>query len=402
MRQFEIAIVGGGLSGSTAAAMLGRAGHDVVLVDPHIPYPRDFRSEKLDASQIRLLRKTGLADPVSRSMTIDRQIWIARFGRVVEKRPSHQFGFGYDVLVNAIRAQIPSNVHALRAKVREISTGSRNQTLKLSNDDEISARLVVLATGPNINLRENLGIGREVISPRHSISLGFDVKPVRQSAFDFRALTYYPEDVASRAAYLTLFSIGAGMRANLFVYRDFGDPWLAEMRRDGKKALFAMFPRLAELTGDIQLSDLKIRPIDFYVSKGYRREGIVLVGDAFAASCPAAGTGCSKVFTDVERLCNTHIPRWLETAGMGRDKIDTFYDDEVKRACDRLNVERAFHARSLATSTGLDWDARRVGRFLAHFGRGAARSAWEHLSLAVGWRDRRTGASGAIDPHRFV
>jgi hypothetical protein len=55
--------------------------------------------------------------------------------------------------------------------------------------------------------------------------------------------------------------------------------------------------------------------------------GSVLVGDAFASSCPAAGTGSNKVFTDVERLCNIYIPRWLATDSMGEEKISAFYDD---------------------------------------------------------------------------
>ena len=35
MRQTDIAIVGGGLAGSTAAAMLGRAGISTLVIDPH-------------------------------------------------------------------------------------------------------------------------------------------------------------------------------------------------------------------------------------------------------------------------------------------------------------------------------------------------------------------------------
>src|SRR5215467_7483195 len=67
MRETDVAIVGGGLAGSTAAAMLGRAGIRTVLIDPHPTYPPDFRCEKLDASQVALLHKTGLAGPVSLS-----------------------------------------------------------------------------------------------------------------------------------------------------------------------------------------------------------------------------------------------------------------------------------------------------------------------------------------------
>ena len=32
----DVAIIGGGLAGATAAAMLGRAGHDAVLIEPHM------------------------------------------------------------------------------------------------------------------------------------------------------------------------------------------------------------------------------------------------------------------------------------------------------------------------------------------------------------------------------
>ena len=50
----------------------------------------------------------------------------------------------------------------------------------------------------------------------------------------------------------------------------------------------------------------------------------MVVGDAFATSCPAAGTGTDKVFTDVERLCNHYIPLWLKTPGMATAKISAF------------------------------------------------------------------------------
>ena len=87
MRHTDIAIAGGGLAGSTAAAMLGRAGADVVLIDPREVYPPDFRCEKLDELQVGLLEKTGLAGAVLRAATCDEEVWIARFGRLVENGP---------------------------------------------------------------------------------------------------------------------------------------------------------------------------------------------------------------------------------------------------------------------------------------------------------------------------
>jgi len=392
MLHTDVAIVGGGLAGSTAAAMLGRAGIGTVLIDPHQRYPQDFRCEKLDATQVRLLRATGIADAVLRAATPDLEVWIARFGRLVDKRPSGQYDLLYDDLVNAIRAQIPGRVRFIRGKAAAITTSYMRQRVTLSSGEDISARLIVLANGLNVGLRQSLGIGRDILSVCHSISIGFDLVPVGRAAFGFRALTYYPERAADRMAYLTLFPIGSVMRANLFVYRDMNDPWLREMRQAGPQALFALMPGLRKLTGEVEVRDVKVRPVDLYASTGYRQAGIALVGDAFATSCPAAGTGCNKVFTDVERLCNHHIPDWLASPGMEREKVFAFYDDAIKTACDRASEAKAFHLRALSTATGPSWRARRLVRFVGQLGRGALRGAHERLSA----RPRAAAGSEAM------
>ena len=94
-------------------------------------------------------------------------------------------------------------------------------------------------------------------------------------------------------------------------------------------------------------SAVDVRPADLYVTQGVRQPGVVLVGDAFATSCPAAGTGTSKVFTDVERLCNVYIPRWFARDGMAADKIGAFYDYPVKRACEAHSGAQAHYMRAI-------------------------------------------------------
>lgn len=376
MTRTDIAIVGGGLAGSLTAAMLGRAGIDAVLIDPHRVYPPDFRCEKLDGVQVALLEKTGLLEPVRRAATHDRCVWTARFGRLVEKRASDQHGILYQDLVNTVRAEIPPSVQRITGKVSAIATSPERQSLTLSDGSEMSARLAVIANGLNSGLRKALGMTRVELAPCHSITIGFDVVPAGAAGFDFRAMTYYGERITDRAAYLTLFPISTVMRANLFVYRELGDPWLARMRDDPHTALLELMPRLPRLMGDFTIGGpVKIRPADLYVTEGHRQAGVVLVGDAFSTSCPAAGTGIRKVLTDAERLCHAYIPRWLADDGMGADKIGAFYDDPAKQACDQESADRARAVRDLAINPGLWWHAQRWARFVVRSGAARLRAA---------------------------
>lgn len=390
MHNTDVAIIGGGLAGSLTAAMLGRAGIDAILVDPHPVYPPDFRCEKLDGDQVNVLRKTGLAEEILRETTYDRESWVSRFGHVVDKRPGDQQGILYAPLVNCVRGLIPEKVTVIHAKGRAIVTSDERQHITLSNGDEISARLVVLANGLSVALRDNLGIKRQVLSECHSISIGFNAQPIGRHGFSFPALTHYAEKTEDRAAYISLFPIGSTMRANLFVYRTMDDPWLQEFRKAPQETLYALMPGLRQLMGEFQVDGpVQIRPIDLYVTSGCRQPGIVLVGDAFSTSCPAAGNGARKVLNDVERLCNEHVAGWLKSPGMGLDKIENFYDDPVKRASDDFSLAKAYSLRSFSIDPALPWRARRWAKFLLQYGR------WT-LRRLIGQRPVRGAAMAGI------
>jgi 2-polyprenyl-6-methoxyphenol hydroxylase-like FAD-dependent oxidoreductase len=380
----DIVIAGGGLAGSICATVLGCAGRRVTMIDPHRVYPPDFRCEKVDGTGMRLLETLGLAEAVRQSSTHDGESWVARFGRVVDKRPGDQQGIRYDTLINAIRAEIPPSVNVILAKVTQIQNSSDRQTVTLADGQHISARLVVVANGLNIGLRQRLGMQCDVLSPDHSVTAGFNIEPAARAAFAFGSLTYYAENPEAQLAYLTLFPIGRVMRANLFGYRRLEDRWYRALRHQPAETLGNALPRLASIIGDFRVADsVTIRPADLYITRGTMQPGVVLIGDAHSTSCPAAGTGVFKVLTDAERLCNVHIPEWLASPGIGEDKIRRFYEDPAKVACDTFSFTKAYDVRALSIGRGLPIAARRWTKFAGQLGRGALRGAHIRLQRAV-------------------
>ena len=104
--------------------------------------------------------------------------------------------------------------------------------------------------------------------------------------------------------------------------------------------------------------------MDLTVTAGHLRPGVVLIGDAFQTNCPAAGTGVGRLLVDVERLCTDYVPRWLETAGMGVDKIAQFYSDRDKLAADQHSLQLASFRQALTLNTDMRWNLRRKLHFL--------------------------------------
>src|SRR4029077_12836935 len=267
---------------------------------------------------------------------------------------------------------IPGDVAFVQSKVTDISLSPERQTVTLTDGERISARLVIGANGV---MAGTIG-ARRAISRCHSVSIGFDVDAAH---WPFDALTYFGEDPAHRVAYLTLFPLPAGGRANLFVYRELTDPWLKRLRDKPAETIAQSLPQLAQFTGALRVSGpLKIRPVDLVVTDDVLQPGIALVGDAFSTACPVSGTGAAKALLDVERLCNAYIPAWLATPGMSVGKIAQYYNDAEKKRSDAHSFQTSVFAKRPALGQGLLWTAFRWG----YFAGSQARNFLEHGGLA--------------------
>ncbi|WP_407184068.1 FAD-dependent oxidoreductase [Bradyrhizobium centrosematis] len=361
----DIAIVGGGLAGSLAAAMLARAGHRIALIDKRAVYPDEFRVEKIGGHQLAMLRKLGFLDALENAACRYDQVLNIREGKVVDVSVGQAYGFPYADLVAMARSQIPDPSSLIVDEVIAISCSDDLQHIELASGRGVTARLVVLATGMAGVLGYRLGIRRRVLAERHSVSFGFTIARRDGRPFDFEALTCYGERTADGIDYLSLFPVRAGMRANLFMFRDPTDPIMRELRREPEATVLRLLPGLQPYLGDFSVIDrVQNWVMDLTVVEGHLQPGVVLIGDAFQTNCPAAGTGVARLLVDVDRLCTEYAPRWLTTSGMGRDKISQFYSDRDKVVADQQSLKMARFRQALTSRNDIGWDVRRRLHFL--------------------------------------
>jgi 2-polyprenyl-6-methoxyphenol hydroxylase-like FAD-dependent oxidoreductase len=205
---FDVVIVGAGLAGAATAAVLGRQGRRVALVDPRPVSPPAFKAEKIEPDQADLLRRLDLMEEVRRRAAPIRVIQVAHRGRVLRFISMEQYGILYPHLVNAVREQIPASVEQRAARVTAVKPTGDARTVHLDVGDSMTARLVVVACGTGS--RDTLRVRHRTVRVAHSLCSGFDIARTGGSPFAFDALTCYPHTTRDRIDYVSLFAIPAG------------------------------------------------------------------------------------------------------------------------------------------------------------------------------------------------
>lgn len=358
----DIIVAGAGAAGATAAAVLGRQGWRVLLLDERATCPPVFKAEKVLRLELELLREWGLYEPLlPRSGRIG-ELLDASDGRVVRRTPVEQIGLSYSELVNTLRANLPASIETRLGRVQSIDSDGGTTHLHLADGEELTARLVVVACGLCEPLLASLGLQRRVIQKEQCVVVGFNIVPASSSAFSFDTVTYYPTDPASRIDYLTLFRFRDVMRANIFTFLSADGPWIREFVQQPGSMLERAFPGLARVTGEYRVNGkVETGRVDLYRMEnfGAMPDGVVVIGDAFQTACPSTGLGLRKAFTDVAVLAQ-YVPQWMSTPGMGAEKIRNFYDHPRKLQMDAYALKNSFHHRHLACDTSLPWRLRRA------------------------------------------
>lgn len=370
----EVIIVGAGLAGTTAALVLGAQHRRVILIDSRPSYPPVFKAEKVEPDQAQLLERLGLLQALLPRAGRIQQIQSYYNGRHFKTIATEQYGLFYSDIVNSLRASLDGTVQFKTGRVTRIENSPNLQSVTLDNGERLATRLVVLACGLNGELLGDLGLRRIMIRKNHSEAIAFTLARPNGGAFEFDAATCFPPTQRPGVDYLSLFRIGDTMRANLFAFPRADESWSRRFLQYPERELELCFPYFRLAVGGYRIvSKIETSLIHLYRTEGDPAPGVVLIGDAGANVCPSTGMGLSKVFTDVEVLCSDCLSRWLETPGMGVDKLADYYNDPRKHAVDATALHDAHYRRRARTDRSLRWKIHRARLgFEMRFGKPAA------------------------------
>lgn len=190
MSEFDIAIVGGGLVGSSLACALSSSSYRIALIDSQPLAEIELKADNLDGRSIalalsskKMLSALGLWEVLQEHATAIKKIHISDQGRFGATRlDSARYeveSFGYLVpavhLINALNNQVDSldNVKRLQPyKVSAIESHRDHVILNQDDGETIQAPLLIAADGTNSFIRKALGIGLEEKQYRQSAIVG--------------------------------------------------------------------------------------------------------------------------------------------------------------------------------------------------------------------------------------
>jgi 2-polyprenyl-6-methoxyphenol hydroxylase-like FAD-dependent oxidoreductase len=293
--------------------LLARAGVDIVVLEKHADFFRDFRGDTIHPSTLEVMYELGLLDaflklPHQKLREIggvvgDEMVIFADFTHL----PTHcgfiafipQWDF-LDFLADRGK-RYPGFKLMMQAEVDDLLwNGDRVIGLRAKRPDgtlEVRADLVVGADGRQSTVRERAGLEVEDFgAPMDALWMRLSKKPGDGSQ--------------------TLGRIQAG---RLFVMLDRGDYWqcayvipkggFERLRAQGieafRKDLVALNPALANRVNEIgSWDDVKLLTVRVDRLKRWYRDGLLCIGDAAHAMSPVGGVGINLAIQDAVAAAN--------------------------------------------------------------------------------------------------
>ena len=302
----DLIVVGGGPAGMMAGLLFARAGCDVLVLEKHADFFRDFRGDTVHPSTMEILDQLGMlkrflkrphSELYRAELSLAGRLWkIGDLSHLKTAAPFIAMMPQWDFL-DFLReeAKVFPGFHLrMEAPVDSfIEEQGRVEGVLLADGEQLRARLVIAADGRTSIVR--------VMLPLETLGAPMDV-------FWFRIPKSEKEKGGLR---------GNVARSRLLVMIDRGDYWqcaflipkgAAETYR--AKGIDAIRKEVAEAAPDLDLSqldgidDLKLLSVALDRLTCWSRPGLLAIGDAAHAMSPIGGIGINLAIQDAVAAAN--------------------------------------------------------------------------------------------------
>lgn len=336
----EILVVGGGIAGLIATAVLARAGFDCILLDaepPDQPGKTDLRSTALLDNSVMLLQRTGLwtaldrhAAPLRTMRLLDIDSSSQSIHELRDFAASEidkdQFGFNLPnvVLRDVLAGHLSQlgNVRVLApALFRHLTSRSDAALVLLADGRHLRAQLVVAADGRHSAVRQDQSIGvrtwrygqRAIVFTVSHPLLHQDVSTeLHESGGPFTLVPLPDHDGTPRSA---------------VVWMDHAANATALMRLSDDEFSQAASRRSCGVLGPLRLTGPRaVWPIISQLADRFCGERTALIAEAAHVVPPIGAQGLNTSLTDLSVLETLLVQARRNSADIGSDRVLTHYN----------------------------------------------------------------------------
>lgn len=306
-------IAGGGPAGMMLGLLLARSGLDVLVLEKHADFLRDFRGDTIHPSTLEVMHELGLLQallelPHQRAEALkaqfgDLEIPIADFSTLPTRCKFIAFMPQWDFLnflANRARGYPTFRLRMNAEATGLIEESGRVVGLRAETPEgplEIRADLVVAADGRNSALRKSAGLGVQQLGA-----------PMDVLWFSLPRAAHDPAETMGR--------FGGG---RIFIMLNRGDYWqcgfvirkgsLEEVHARGieafREAVTQSAPFIAERASELASWDqIKLLTVEVDRMPRWYRGGLLFIGDAAHAMSPIGGVGVNLAIQDAVAAAN--------------------------------------------------------------------------------------------------
>jgi 2-polyprenyl-6-methoxyphenol hydroxylase-like FAD-dependent oxidoreductase len=313
----QVCIAGGGPAGMMLGYLLARAGVDVVVLEKHADFLRDFRGDTIHPSTMEIMGVLGLLDaflelPHQRVATLaaqfgEHRLQVADFSKLPVRAPYIAMMPQWDFLTFlAERARAHRGFHLMMHAEASglIVEGTEIKGVRAATRDgvlDVHARLTIGADGRSSRLRSLSGLAvTDLGAPMDvlwfSLSRRQDDTDQTQARFDAGRIFI----MLNRGDYWQCaFVIPKGANARI---REAG---LERFRAAIKPLLPVDASRADEIEGWEQV---KLLSVEVNRLEKWSKPGLLCIGDAAHAMSPVGGVGVNLAVQDAVAAANILVP----------------------------------------------------------------------------------------------